>query len=167
MSDDKKLVEEFLRSRNEASFRQLYRAHCGLLYRLAMNLCRYNEFRAGDLMQETWLRAVQQLPRFEWQCRLSTWLCGILINCNKELTRKESRSFTDELTDIHPVTEIKSSVDINKALQKLPDGYREVILLHDLEGYKHHEIGGILGISAGTSKSQLYHARKAIRELLN
>lgn len=167
MYNDKKLVEDFLRSHSEACFRQLYRTHSGQLYRLAIGLSGYNQHKAADLMQETWLRAVQQLPRFEWQCKLSTWLCGILINCNKEFNRKENRPLPDEIINSSPVTEIKPVVDMQRALENLPEGYREIILLHDLEGYKHHEIGEILGISTGTSKSQLHHARKAIRELLN
>jgi RNA polymerase sigma-70 factor, ECF subfamily len=166
---DQRLVRKFLRTRDERSFRQLYRRHTPALYALALRLAGGSEADAQDAIQETWIRACKNLDRFEWKSSLRTWLTGILINCVRETNRERQQRKEEELPDDYstagahqpPVT-----IDLDQVISRLPDGYRHVLTLHDIEGYTHEEIGALLEISAGTSKSQLYQARKALRSVL-
>jgi len=170
IDDEKKMVNEFLLTKNESHFRQLYRLYTLPLYRLALQLSGGSSSTAEDIIQETWLRAVNQLHGFRWQSTLKTWLSGIAINCCREYNRKENTSNTtiEELENLicNVEQKIENKIDIQRALSVLPHGYREILVLHDVEGYKHKEIGELLGISEGTSKSQLFNARKAMKKLL-
>ncbi len=167
--ENKLVVKAFLFTRSETVFRQLYRKHTLPIYRLALLSLNKDMRAAEEVVQETWIRAIEKLQDFKWQSSFKTWLSGILINCWREYKRKRfPLAEMDEevgLALVSPNPEVR--VDLQKALMLLPSGYREVLLLHDLEGYKHEEIGVILNISEGTSKSQLFHARRAIRKLLN
>ena len=168
---DKELVREFLNNRDESSFQALYRSKTPHLYQMALRLTQ-DKFQSEELIQETWIIAIRKLPDFMWKSDLKTWLIGILINIYRSWRRKaEGKSVTaTELSSIaleadragHDL-EVK---DIEQAIAQLPPGYRQTIILHDIEGYKHKEIAQILDISEGTSKSQLFHARKALREYL-
>jgi RNA polymerase sigma factor (sigma-70 family) len=169
LKSDERLVRKFLRAGDEATFRELYRRHAPSLYALALRLVGGSEADAQDALQDTWVRACRTLARFEWRSSLRTWLTGILINRVRELTRETGRRGEEEMPEEYaaangarPGTEI----DLERALRRLPAGYREVLLLHDVEGYTHEEIGALLGTSAGTSKSQLHHARGAMRAAL-
>ena len=118
-------------------------------------------------MQETWIRAVSALAGFSWQSSLRTWLLGIAVNCCRELLRSASRDLasaeTPAASPLSPPSQAPEKIDLERAIRELPDGYREVFILHDVEGLTHQEIGGRLGIDAGTSKSQLSRARHALR----
>jgi RNA polymerase sigma-70 factor (ECF subfamily) len=166
---DQRLVRKFLRAGDEAAFRELYRRHTPALYRLALRLSDGSESDAQDALQDTWVRACRTLGGFEWRSSLRTWLTGILINRSRELARDERRRGEQELAEQYPATKCArpgKEIDLERALAGLPAGYREVLLLHDVEGYTHEEIGALLGTSAGTSKSQLHHARGAMRAAL-
>jgi RNA polymerase sigma-70 factor (ECF subfamily) len=167
--EDKILVKGFLLSGSETLFRQLYRKHTLSVYRLALQLTNKDVAGTEDIIQEAWVRAVTKLAEFKWNSSFKTWLSGIVINCCREYLRK-NKSGTIPYSDIEEEPFYKPAndkIDLRNALAMLPLGYREVLLLHDMEGYKHEEIGQLLGISEGTSKSQLFHARKAIQKLLN
>jgi RNA polymerase sigma-70 factor (ECF subfamily) len=169
LKSDQRLVRKFLRAGDEAAFRELYRRHAPALYGLALRLAGGSESDAQDALQDTWARACRTLESFEWRSSLKTWLTGILINRSREMTREQRRRGEQEMTEEHPATKCArpgGEIDLERALANLPAGYREVILLHDLEGYTHEEIGALLGTSAGTSKSQLHHARGAMRAAL-
>ena len=172
MSDlnDKLLVKTFLLTRSEFVFRQLYRKHTLTLYRFVLSITERNIQDTEEIVQETWMRAINALPRFKWESGFRTWLMGIAVNCCREYKRKKQtmpeRSI-DSFKTGDAVIGVENKIDLHKAISVLPGGYREILLLHDLEGYKHHEISIILGISEGTSKSQLFHARKALKEILN
>jgi RNA polymerase sigma-70 factor, ECF subfamily len=165
---DKWLVEEFLLLRSETAFNKLYKRHSTMLYKVALQIANGEEVIAEDLIQNTWLKAIQKLGEFRWESSLRTWLIGILIYTGKEYLRKY-KNF-DPIDDIHKPTSqekpLSSSIDLDNAISKLPAGYRIVLILHDIEGYKHEEIGEILGIKSGTSKSQLSHARKMMKNYL-
>lgn len=167
--EDKLLVKGFLLSRSELLFRQLYRKHTLAVYRLALQLTNKDIQGTEDIIQEAWIRAVERLHQFKWNSSFKTWLSGIVINCCREHLRKKKSSILsyDDMEKELTITHSHNKIDLQNALAMLPIGYREVLLLHDMEGYKHEEIGQLLGISEGTSKSQLFHARKAIRKLLN
>ena len=164
---DRQLVQDFLTSRSEKAFRRLYREKTPHLYQMALRLTANNVFEAEELVQKMWIRAIKSLSGFQWQSTLKTWLTGILINLNKEEIKKEiaKKKVSDSLADPIETTARNtiSGYDLENALGKLPLGYRKVIILHDIEGYQHKEIAALLGIEEGTSKSQLFQARKALR----
>ena len=139
------------------------------LYPLALRLVGGSEADAQDAIQDSWIRACKTLERFEWKSNLRTWLTGILINCVRESNRERQRRREEELPDdyLRAVAEQPlTTLDLEQFIARLPAGYRQVLTLHDVEGYTHDEIGALLEITAGTSKSQLYHARRAMRSVL-
>jgi RNA polymerase sigma-70 factor, ECF subfamily len=172
---DQRLVRRFLRTRDDTSFRLLYRRHTPALYPLAIRLVGGAESDAQDAIQEMWIRACKSLERFEWKSSLRTWLTGILINRLREVNREQWRWHEEQYPDngfgVVPAPNNQSdsgraTLDLEQLITRLPTGYRQVLALHDIEGYTHNEIGALLEISAGTSKSQLYHARRALRAML-
>jgi RNA polymerase sigma-70 factor, ECF subfamily len=170
VSEDRALAEAVARSGDEAAFRSLYRRHTPALYRLALRLGGGDGPWAEELVQRTWIRAVEGLGAFGWRSALSTWLAGIALNCARELWREaRTRSETGLNEHRDGITQIlgaEERVDLERAIERLPDGYRQVFVLHDVEGYTHEEIGGMLGIETGTSKSQLARARQRLRATL-
>lgn len=163
--NEQALVKKFLRRHDEISFRELYRSHSPALYALALRLCDSN-VDAEDALQNVWIRAAGSLSAFQWKSTLRTWLTGILINCVREQRRKRERLAEDQIPDNFPAPAARPAADgitLENAIANLPSGYRQVLVLHDLEGYTHEEIGALMDISPGTSKSQLHHARRAIR----
>jgi RNA polymerase sigma-70 factor (ECF subfamily) len=167
---DRDLVARFLARRDEDAFRDLYRRHASRLYGLLLRLTGGRAADAGEGMQETWARAVRGLAGFEWRSSLSTWLAGIAIRWWREETRRRDREVAlpgeEQLPAAAPVRREIERVDLARALARLPGGYREAILLHDVEGYTHEEIAAMTSVEAGTSKSQLSRARSALRARL-
>lgn len=170
--EDRRLVAEFLKQRDEHAFRRLYRAHTPRLYQIVLRLLQQCERDAEEVVQDTWVRAVERLPSFRWEARLQTWLVGIAVNRCRELFRERQRQrnefapekFEESLLARDGDTHVQ--IDLERALAALPHGYREVFVLHDISGYTHEEIGAMLGLNTGTSKSQLFHARQALRAAL-
>ncbi|HWS99318.1 MAG TPA: sigma-70 family RNA polymerase sigma factor [Pyrinomonadaceae bacterium] len=164
---DRVLAERFVRTGDEATFRELYRRHTRALYPLALRLVGGSESEAQDAVQDTWLRACKALHGFEWRSSLRTWLTGILINRVREMSRERGRRGEEELPEDYSrrgdTARPGERVDMEHAISHLPAGYRHVLVLHDVEGYTHEEISARLEISVGTSKSQLHHARKVLR----
>lgn len=113
-------------------------------------------------MQDTWLRATARLEDFRGEASLRTWLAGFTINCCRERWRRREPDApaADEPSRSEPVVD---RLDLERAIAALPDGHREVFVLHDLEGFTHEEIAARLGIVPGTSKSQLSRARSSLR----
>jgi RNA polymerase sigma-70 factor (ECF subfamily) len=165
VNDDRRSVERFLRDRTDSAFLSIYRAHTPALYAVALRLAGGSAQDAEDAVQEAWLRAVAALPRFEWRSALRTWLCGIVVNCCRELARRH-RSDDSALPDGVVAGISPETVALERAIQSLPPASREVFVLHDVHGYTHEEIATMLAIESGTSKSQLHHARRALRARL-
>lgn len=165
---DQELVQRYIRRRDERSFRELYRRHSPAMYVLALRLTN-READAEDALQDAWIRACRSLAEFQWRSSLRTWLTGILINCVRELKRKHERRAEEQITDHFPLAGTVESQELNleNVIGSLPNGYRQILVLHDVEGYTHEEIGRLLDINVGTSKSQLHHARKVIKALLS
>lgn len=119
-------------------------------------------------MQLTWIRAVEGLRSFRWQSTLRTWLAGFVVNGCREIRR---RGFRERAADGSETIEAPApaarrhaeEIDLERWVARLPEGSREVLVLHEIEGYTHEEIAAMLGIDAGTSKSQLSRARAALR----
>lgn len=170
--EDLSLVDRFLRHHDERSFRLLYRRHSPALLQFTMRLVRGSREDGEEVLQAVWVRAIEKLPGFRWESSLRTWLTGIALNCARELLRRRQRSLPADPIDLEDDSSLPAVTpdirrrDLEAAIAELPDGYREVLVLHDIEGYTHLEIGRLLGIQSGTSKSQLLRARRAIRARL-
>ena len=168
---DTDLLDAFARDGSDRSFLPLYDRHAPAMYALAYRLMGAREADAADALQEAWLRAIPRFPSFRRESSLRTWLCGFIVNCCRERFRGP---LFEELSDELSVSSAGSSdlrvlgtIDLERALASLPPGARTVVILHDIEGYTHDEIGGALGIDPGTSKSQLSRARAALRRRLD
>lgn len=174
-AEDRRLVEAYLVGRGEPAFRVLYRRHAPSLWPFALRLCRGREDDAEDVMQETWLRAARSIDGFRWDASLRTWLFGIAANVRRERARSRARRerretaaamTVDDSTD--PGVDLASvdRVALVRAIDRLPEGQREALVLHDVHGYTHEEIGGMVGIEAGSSRARVSRARAALRALL-
>lgn len=167
---DKDLVGRFLRDRSEKAFNDIYNSKTPRLYQIALRLTGHHVEEAQDLIQEMWVIAIRKIDLFRWESELRTWLTGILINIAREKRKKNEREtqMRTSLTEVDKVADeyTFTTEDLEAAIAKLPAGYKQAIILHDIEGYRHEEIASILDVSIGTSKSQLYYARKALRNYL-
>jgi len=168
-ADDRSVASDVARG-DEAAFRDLYRRHTPALYRFALRLGGGDAPWAEELVQRVWIRAVEGLPRFGWRSALRTWLCGIAVNCARELWRdagdRVEEALDHDATGPEASARVDDRIDLERAIAGLPAGYRQVFVLHDVEGFTHGEIAGLMAIEPGTSKSQLYHARRRLRAAL-
>jgi RNA polymerase sigma factor (sigma-70 family) len=163
---DRALVQVFLETRDEAAFRVLYGRHAPALYLLALRLTGGAPADAQDAVQEAWMRAASSLEGFRWASSLRTWLCGITVNCCREVVRGRGPSPGSGEPDVEVRPE-GEGLGLEQLVRRLPAGCRQVLVLHDLEGYTHAEVGGLLGIEVGTSKHQLFRARRLLRAWLS
>jgi RNA polymerase sigma-70 factor (ECF subfamily) len=167
VTNDRALVERFLRGRGEDAFRALYRTHTAALYALALRLTGGDQGEAEDLVQESWVRALTALRTFRAQSALRSWLCGVLVNVRRGRIRADWRIV--DAPDVEPLADPAGgddAIDLERAIAALPEGARDVYVLHDVHGYTHREIAALLGIVEGTSKSQLNRARHLLRNSL-
>jgi RNA polymerase sigma-70 factor, ECF subfamily len=151
-----------LQSRDEQAFRVLYRRHTPAMYAVALRLVGRRVPDAEDVVQEAWMRAVRKLASFRGDSTLRTWLVGIAIRCALESMRRRPWLALEE-ADLPAMIESPPALDLEAAVAALAEGYRQVLILHDLHGYTHAEIAALLAIDEGTSKSQLSRGRAAIR----
>lgn len=164
---DDELIEGVLR-KEELAFRALYRRHTPHILPLVLRMLDGREADADDVMQDTWIAATAALAGFRREASFRTWITGIAINrCRAVLRSKGRWSALDDLPPIEaPTIPPGLTIDLERALALIAPGYRAVLLLHDVEGYTHEEIGAMLNVASGTSKAQLHHARRALRALL-
>jgi RNA polymerase sigma-70 factor (ECF subfamily) len=177
MSDEGRQVDAELIARCRAgdlsAFEELYRQHATRLYNLAYRMVG-NPDDADDLLQDIFLTAYRKLDTFRGASALGTWLYRLAMNvCLDRLRSKASKqeAVTDELDEglghaSGGLSQV-SRMDLERAIARLPEGSRAAFLLHDVEGFDHMEVGRILGIAEGTSKSQVHKARLRIREYLS
>lgn len=170
--DDRDLVDSVIRNGDERAFAALYARHTPALYGLALRLAGGADADAQDIVHDAWVRAVSRFAEFEWRSALATWLCGFVVRRWRELARQqrrdESAPIDDDVAGIED-TQLEGTFDrlmLERAVAGLAPGYRAVLVLHDVHGYTHDEIGTLLGIQDGTSKSQLARARRALRSAL-
>lgn len=153
--------------------RMLYDRHVDRVYRLAYRLAGDDDL-ARDFTQETFIRAFERLADFRSESSFSTWLHTIAMSVSLNGLRKVRRFRTREaaLDDALAVGQVVRRAEpdlkerLRRAIDALPDGYRTVFLMHDVEGFTHEEIGRALGVQPGTSKAQLFRARAKLREAL-
>jgi RNA polymerase sigma-70 factor (ECF subfamily) len=168
---DRGLVEAILELGDEQAFRELYRRHTPRLLGFVSRLLAGADTEDEDVVQETWIRACDRLGRFEWRSSFPTWLLGIGLNIVRDNLRRSNRGRmvpADRLVDPPERSgNHETWIDLERAILMLPDDYRLVLVLHDVEGMKHREIAERLEIPIGTAKSQLFRARRMIRERLS
>ena len=167
---DTKLIERFLSNRDAAAFRVLYRRHSPAVYGLLCRMTAGRESDAADLLQNAWMRAAGRLTTFRGDAQFRTWLTGIALNCYREWRRAafagQPTSATNEAEALDHRDQTASDfrgLDIDQLVEELPPHYREVLILHDVEGFTHADIAIALGIEPGTSKSRLARARQLFR----
>lgn len=153
------------------AFEELYRQHSTRLFNLAWRMCG-TRADAEDVLQEIFLLAYRKLPEFRGDSTVGTWLYRLAMNrCLDHLKSRQARASSamtplDEETMPGPRLVGDGGLerlDLERAIARLPDGARAAFVLHDVEGFQHHEIADILGISEGTSKSQVHKARLKLR----
>ena len=155
------------------AFERLYRGHVGRVYALAVRMTGSDQ--AEDLTQEVFIRAWSKLESFKGQAQFGTWLHRLAVNhiLSRRATAKkrEARHAGGEgmLSQIAAPRRRSSgaAIDLESALERLPSRAKQVFVLYDVEGYSHDEVSEALGISVGTSKSQLHRARMLMREQLS
>lgn len=155
---------------DEQALEALYRRHSSRVYTVVRRLVG-DDAQADDTAQEAWLRVLRALPTFRGESLFSTWLHRVAINCalyrrRRERHRGEESELRDTLPDAGIPDEPLLRMRLEKALDRLPDGMRRVLVLHDVEGYTHEEIARLLGVTPGTCKSQLFKARAKMRSIL-
>jgi RNA polymerase sigma-70 factor (ECF subfamily) len=156
---------------SEAAFAELVRLHQRRAYAVARAIVLSHE-DAEDAVQEGFLHAFRALDRFRSDQPFGAWLNRIVANAALDLVRRRKVRDADELPETFalPFRDPGESDELRRrlggALKRLTDRQRAVIVLHDVEGYTHGEIGSMLGIPEGTARSDLHHARAALRRLL-
>ena len=146
------------------AFERLYRASVSRIHSLARRMA--GDGAADDLTQEVFIRAWQKLPTFRGESAFDTWLHRLAVNLiltrRQSLRKRESRQVggPELLESFAGRAGVPGfAVDFERALEVLPAGAREVFVLYDVEGFNHQEIADRMGITTGTSKSQLHRAR--------
>ena len=156
------------------AFETIYNQHAARIYTLACRMAG-SPHDGEDLLQEIFLQAHRKLASFKGDSSLGTWLYRLALNHCLDYVRSR-RAKMGRLTDtldaegaMEPVAARETPiarVDLERALQQLPQGCREAFVLHDVEGFDHKEVAKLLGIAEGTSKSKVFKARSRLRGLL-
>jgi len=150
------------------AFERLYRSHVGRVHGLARRMA--GDDLADELTQETFVRAWQKLWSFRGESAFGTWLHRVAVNVilarraarSAERARRTGGTEVIEMAAARPAAP-DLAMDFEAAIRRLPDGARQIFVLHDVEGYKHEEIARLLGVTSGTSKAQLHRARMLLR----
>jgi RNA polymerase sigma-70 factor (ECF subfamily) len=169
---DPDAVDATLAASGDASaFERLYRSHVARVYALVRRMLSDDD--ADEVAQDVFVRAWQKLGTFRGEAAFGTWLHRLAVNvilARRETlgTRRKRYLEGDLVLDTIPSRKPgpETTLDFEAAMERLPDGAREVFVLHDVEGYRHEEIAQMLGLATGTSKSQLHRARMALRQHL-
>ena len=165
-------------------FERLYKLHSRRVYALCLRMMKGNTSEAEDLTQEAFLHLFRKIGTFRAESAFSTWLHRLTFNIVLMRLRKKTVAEMVSLEETNNPDEEKGGlvkeigvadlrlsglvdqVNLQRAVNQLPLGYRSIFLLHDVEGYEHNEIANMLGCSIGNSKSQLHKARVILRQLL-
>ncbi|MDR3419522.1 MAG: RNA polymerase sigma factor [Nevskia sp.] len=164
---------------DERAFERLYRMHVDRIYGLCCRLCHGDTARAEQSTQDAFVRAWEKLDSFRGESRFGTWLHRLTVNVvlgeHRLLKRwvafddgvgTEDESPADAVIPPPRQEDAALGMDLERALSRLPKGARTVLVLHDVEGYRHEEISSLTGIAVGTSKAQLHRARRLMKEWL-
>lgn len=177
-----------LRAGDPRAFEALVNAEAGKLLALARRILRHEE-EARDAVQEAFVAAFQRLSSFKGECRLSTWLFRIAANAALMRLRRRRRRAEDSIEELLPsfvedghrrippgdrnlpapdlaAQQAQLRARVRACIDELPDGYRTVLLLRDIEERSTDEVAALLGVTANAVKIRLHRARQALRELL-
>ena len=170
-ADEPRLVNRACNGDVQA-FELLYRSHAGRIHATCMRLAG-NAHEAEEFTQKAFVQAWESLPRFRGESGFGTWLHRIAVNVVLTHRRRALRE-AEQLQLANNAAPFASGgndpdggMDLERAVAALPDGAREVFVLHDVEGYRHEEIAALAGIAVGTSRAQLHRARSLLREKLS
>ena len=167
--DDRTLVQR-VKDGDPAAERALYDAHVDRVYGLAYRMTG-DETLARDLTQDAFVRAFDRIDGYRGDAALSTWLhtvtTSVVLNGLRKVRRIREREVDLDHARKAAAKDRRSEPDLrdrlHAAIAGLPDGYRKVFVMHDVEGYTHQEIARALGVAEGTSKAQLSRARAKLR----
>jgi RNA polymerase sigma-70 factor (ECF subfamily) len=165
-----------------SAFEHIYRLHSRRVYALCLRMVG-NPAEAEDLTQDAFLQLFRKIGTFRGESAFSTWLHRLSVNVvlmklrKKTLPETSLEESTDPEDEVNgprreiggPDLMLTGSIDrvhLERAIEQLPPGYRQVFVLHDVQGFEHNEIAGLMDCSIGNSKSQLHKARMRLRELL-
>jgi RNA polymerase sigma-70 factor, ECF subfamily len=164
---------QLARKGDGTAVRELYRRHSARVFAVVRRLAGDDDALAEDWAQEAWVRAIRALPTFRGDSRFTTWLHRIAVNAALHGRRSRQRRTGRETPLDEEIVPVRAAAEntvlrlrLERAIQQLPEGMRRVLVLHDVEGYTHEEIGQVLGVTAGTCKSQLFKARARMRSIL-
>lgn len=152
-----------------AAFETLYRRHVGRVYALCLRMTG-NVSAAEDLTQSAFVKAWERLGQFGGRSAFGTWLHRLTVNLVLDARRRSTRedALDDDATPEAPRgLRVGTKVDLERAIRELPEQARIVFVLHDVEGYTHRDIATALGVTEGTTKTQLHRARRKLRESLS
>ena len=160
-------------SGDRRAFERLYRTHTNRVFSICARMVNDRSY-AEELTQDVFVRAWEKVGLFRGEAAFGTWLhrlaVNVVLNARKSDGRNRSRFNDDDAIDSVALSASVSipgaSIDLEAAIELLPKGARRVFVLHDVEGYKHEEIGQMLGITSGGSKAQLHRARTLLRAAL-
>lgn len=123
-----------------------------------------------EILQDAFLKVFKHINNFRGEASIGSWIKTIVTRTALEKVKQKIQFESLEENTTEEAIEWEHSLDLDyleRAIQSLPEGYRVVFVLIEIEGYTHKETASLLGISAGTSKSQLYHAKKKLQKQLN
>lgn len=164
---------ELAQGGDTSAFEELYRANVNRVYAVCYRMSR-NPTKAEELTQDVFVRAWNKLGSFRGDSAFFSWLYPLAVNLifsERRVTVREESRFTasEDIEGFEPASPTPKAglrMDLEKAIQDLPDGARRIFVLHDVEGYKHEEIASMTGLAVGTSKAQLHRARRMLQEAL-
>ena len=164
---DDQLVLAVRRDGSEAAFGALYDRHTPRAFQVAWRILGGNPHEAEDVVQEAWIRAIGTLDTWRKDVAFGAWLRSITAHVAIDLLRRDRRFAAGADVEAVAPEESVEHIDLETAIASLAPGYRAVLVLHDIEGFTHEEIAQQLGITVGTSKGQLFKARRAMRARLS
>ncbi len=176
--DDEDLVRA-AQAGDLAAFESLYRIYKSRIYAVLWRICGGQTGRAEDLLQESFIRAWQALSGFRFQSAFATWLYRLSVNTALDDLRDQQQKFAhlhEPINDDDHASAVagedtagiqtRSQLDLERAIAQLPARARAILILHDVEGWKHEEIASSLDIAVGSSKAHLHRARQLMIKIL-
>ena len=173
LRDEKFDVVRRAQERDMRAFEQLYRTHVARVHAICLRMTA-NATRAEELTQKAFVTVWQKLPFFRGESAFTSWLHRVAVNTVLAELRAEFRRAQRVFATEDPAVfetapnspPVGTRLDLEEAMATLPAQARAVFVLHDVEGWRHDEIAGQLGVAIGTSKAQLHRARKLLQEAL-
>jgi len=158
---------------DRAAFEEIYRQNVGRVYAICLRIAA-EAGKAKELTQDVFVLAWEKLPTFRGESAFFSWLHRLTVNVVLMEQRSRKRRAEKEMVTIEPEFFERpdpavlpgTGLDLEKAISQLPHQARTIFVLHDIEGYQHNEIAGMLKLSVGTCKAQLFRARKLLKEVL-